>query len=98
MSRTVLAAFLMAATASAAVADEQEEQAYRMEIESPGEEWVVISYHYRHSDACTSFGCVIIGPTEDRDACQEWARAYSAADPTDHARCVSAEPYLILRY
>ena len=58
-------------------------------------EWIVISNHFRHSENCTSDGCVVMGPMTDRAACEEWSRRYNKIDPFDHTRCVSAKAYNI---
>ncbi len=95
-----IAAFLAAALAAGAAAaqDNEEYLSYLSELETPGEQWVVISYHYTHGLDCTQYGCVIIGPTENKDACQEWARLYNGGDPDDHSRCVRADGYELRDY
>ncbi|MEO1331296.1 MAG: hypothetical protein AAFW46_16725 [Pseudomonadota bacterium] len=90
----VLLAAVSAASAPAALANEQERAAYRAAVERPGPQWIIISNHFKHSFRCFGGGCVLMGPTDDRAACEEWARDYNEGDPFDHARCVSAEPFL----
>lgn len=67
------------------------------ELADPGAQYVVLSNHHRHDTGCTSRGCILMGPTEDREACREWASAYNTADPYDYARCVDAGDYISLQ-
>ena len=86
-------------SASPATSQQNEEyEQFRSDFDNSGSEWVVISYHFRHGDDCTTYGCVIIGPTGDRPACEEWASLYNGADPFDHVRCVDATSYEIPQY
>ncbi len=69
------------------------ERAYEAERRARTGQWVVISNHFRHSDNCTSDGCILMGPTDDRDACEAWSRQYNRVDPLDHTRCIEARFY-----
>ena len=71
---------------------------YLAEMNDARAQFVVVSNHYRHDVGCTSRGCILMGPTEDRDACEDWATAYNTVDPLDHARCVEAADYDAVRY
>ncbi|MCI4664471.1 MAG: hypothetical protein MRY74_07090 [Neomegalonema sp.] len=84
-----LASFL----APVARAQEALHDLYAQELKPKPQEWVVIGHHFRHSDNCTSDGCVVMGPMDDREACEEWARDYNRHDPYDHTRCVEAKDY-----
>lgn len=88
---------LIAAAAPAAVwaqNQDRERAAFRAEIERPGPQWVVVSKHFRHTVRCAAGGCVLMGPTDDKGACEEWSKLYNSADVYDHSRCVPAEPFL----
>ena len=96
---TLAAAGVAASVAPAAAQSEIAlQEQYQDERHGLVEEWVAVSDHYKHSDNCTSDGCVIMGPMSDRDACEEWTRTYNRIDPFDHARCVSARSYSIRKY
>lgn len=71
---------------------------YERELTSTRGQWVVIGTHFRHADNCTSYGCVVMGPMNDHDACIEWSRAYNTHDPYDHTSCVDASDYEIEPY
>ena len=90
------AAFTLGALAMAQQSEEY--LAYLAELEKPGPQWVVISYHFRHGDGCTTYGCVIVGPTNDEDACRNWSRLYNRGAIEDHSRCVMADPYALPQY
>ena len=97
----MLAAFLSIGALSTSLAVAQDDGEYgffKAEIDNVGAEWVVISYHFIHGEDCTTFGCIIIGPTEDKAACDEWASLYNRGNPFDHSRCVSAAGYEVPRY
>ncbi|MEL6979247.1 MAG: hypothetical protein AAGM38_11275 [Pseudomonadota bacterium] len=72
--------------------------AFTAELNDPGAQFVVVSSHFRHQVSCASQGCVLMGPTEDQDACEEWASHYNRIDPFDHARCVVSTEYDAIRY
>lgn len=100
LSRSVLLAALtiFALGAAPARAAEVEYEEFLAELEDPGVQFVVISNHFRHSVGCTSRGCVLMGPTNDRAACEEWSKAYNRVDPYDHTRCVESGDYGEKRY
>lgn len=91
--RSAIVVAIMLAASGASAQQGLEYSRYRAEIENPGPQWVVISYHFRHGADCTSLGCVIVGPTESQEACEEWATLYNSGDPYDHVRCTSAANY-----
>lgn len=84
-------------TGSDAAAGERLYAEYLAEIGRPDPHFVAVSNHFRHTEDCTRSGCVIMGPTQDRAACEDWARAWNQFDPYDHARCVEADPIAPLR-
>lgn len=69
-------------------------EAYLRELHGVVTQYVVIGLHYSHDDNCTNRGCVLLGPTDDRDACEEWVKHYNRIDPYDAARCLEATPFL----
>lgn len=85
-----LAGALALAAAASAREGERAFEAYIAELNLPRSQFVVVSNHFRHDVDCTSRGCVVMGPMEDREACEEWSRAYNRVDPFDHTRCVEA--------
>lgn len=89
---------LPAPDAAAQTTTDRDYERFLQEIETPGAQYVAISYHFRHDVGCTSRGCIIMGPMTDRHACEGWAREYNRIDPTDHARCVEASDYDQVRY
>lgn len=97
-ARTLTMAAALIAPASALFSAELEYEQYLGELENPSAQYVVVSNHFRHDVGCTSRGCILMGPTTDRDACQEWSRAYNRLDPYDHSRCVESSDYDSIRY
>ena len=64
---------------------------FQAELNSPSPQYVAVSNHFRHAEvdpSCEASGCVLMGPTDDREACERWIEAYNAVDPYDHARCI----------
>ncbi|MCI4666262.1 MAG: hypothetical protein MRY74_16235 [Neomegalonema sp.] len=63
---------------------------YLAELRTPKPSYVAVSNHFRHDESgeCGELGCVLMGPTDDKDACERWVEAYNRVDPFDHARCV----------
>lgn len=98
LSKTVGSLVLIAGLTSASFGVAQTADGFDDSLLNSGEdagvEWVVISNHFKHSENCTSRGCILMGPTVDRDACDDWAKVYNRKDPFDHARCVEAIDYV----
>lgn len=86
------------ATPVAAQLDTRAFEAFLSSLRNPGAQYVVVSNHFRHDVGCTSTGCILMGPMDDLESCQDWSRAYNSADPYDHTRCVEASDYDSLRY
>ncbi len=85
---------IAAAPAAEAQTDDRLRALYEASLRNPGPQWAAISNHFSHQARCYDAGCVLMGPTDDRDACEEWAKAYNRDDPYDHARCVPASPLI----
>lgn len=85
--------FLGPVTAAAQTRD-QFYEAYLRELHGVVTQYVVLGLHYSHDDDCTNRGCVLLGPTDDREACEEWVKQYNRIDPYDVARCLEATPFL----
>ena len=98
LTRSLLLATLGLAIPHIGAAEYDLRVEYEYELQRGPGEWVVVGTHFRHADDCTTYGCVLIGPMNDEDACKEWARFYNRRDPHDHVRCVSAENYQIDKY
>ena len=73
-------------------------ESFLAEMNDAGAQYVVVSNHFRHKVACSGRGCILMGPTDDREACRQWAGAYNKLDPLDYARCVESKDYDALRY
>ena len=73
-------------------------EAFLAELNDAGAQYVVVSNHFRHEVACSGRGCVLMGPTDDQEACKDWARGYNEIDPLDYARCIESVDYERLRY
>ena len=73
-------------------------QAYEYELTTPPGDWIVVGNHYRHTNNCAAHGCVVMGPMNDKDACEQWAKDYNRHDPLDHTRCVDASDYEVSSY
>lgn len=93
----IAAAFWSGGAAGQTAGADDSYAAFLAELNDPGAQFVVLSNHFRHDTGCTSHGCILMGPTENREACEEWAANYNTADPYDHARCVDAAGYGALR-
>ena len=93
-------AFAIAAQTGNATAqvDPLDYEAFLAELNDAGAQYVVVSNHFRHKVACSGRGCVLMGPTDDREACRQWARSYNALDPLDYARCIETVDFEKLRY
>ncbi|MEL6318538.1 MAG: hypothetical protein AAFR16_12980 [Pseudomonadota bacterium] len=83
---------IAAAAPAGAQTSARDFEAYLAELASPAAHYVVVSNHFRHDVDCTSKGCVVMGPMEDRAACEDWSKRYNRVDPFDHTRCVVADP------
>ena len=95
--RIAILALAVVTLSRVASADELQEAFLAAQSGAP-EEWVVISNHFRHSENCTSDGCIVMGPMSDREACEDWSASYNRIDPFDHTRCVAARSYAISNY
>lgn len=85
---------LAGGAAARAQSRDQLYEAYLAELLRPDAQYVALGLHFRHDDDCTNRGCVLMGPTDDRDACEEWVKHYNRIDPYDAARCFEATPFL----
>ncbi len=92
-ARTLVVALAIGFLSGAAPAAAQQEaafEAYLAEMNDPSPDYVAVSSHYRHAEsgACLPDGCVLMGPTDDKEACDRWSAAYNRIDPYDHTRCI----------
>lgn len=97
VAASAASALVLLAAQPLAAADLEYEE-YLAELENPSAQYVVVSNHFRHDVGCTSHGCIIMGPTTDRDACEEWSKYYNRVDAYDHSRCVESSDYENIRY
>lgn len=95
VARAGAAVLLVSGLSGAAQAQTRDQlfNAYLAELHGSATEYVALGLHYRHDVDCTSRGCVLMGPTDNRDACEEWVKHYNRIDPYDVARCVEAGPF-----
>ncbi len=95
-SGLALGLIVLAGASSLATAQTREQlyEAYLSELHGVATQYVVLGLLYRHDDDCTNRGCVLMGPTDNREACEEWVKFYNRIDPYDAARCVEATPFL----
>lgn len=97
LGAVVVCVTLTSTTLIPAVQAQTREQLYEGflgELHGAATQYIALGLHYRHDDDCTNRGCVLMGPTDDRDACEEWVKSYNRIDPYDAARCVAATPFL----
>lgn len=86
-------AWIGACDAPIAAAQQDEAfEAYLAEMNDPNPGYVAVSNHFRHEGEapCGPDGCVLLGPTDDLEACERWSEAYNLVDPYDYTRCIAA--------